>query len=106
MLVEASEYGTRDDLDRFLDEAASHFRAHGKMNLLLDWQNYWYNAKDVERAGLYASANMKTMFAKIAVLCHPQQAREASNWKASSSLNIKVFLPDQRDDLRSWLDRP
>lgn len=49
MTVEASEHGTRADLDAFLDEAVAHYHEHGKMKLILDWLNYTSNYVEVER---------------------------------------------------------
>ncbi len=103
LTVEASEHGTREDLDAFLDEAVAHSHDHGKMKLVLDWLKYTSNSIEVERAGMYVSASMKTMFSKIAVICTPEQRAQANNWKMTTSLNIKVFRPDERDAMVQWL---
>ena len=103
LTVEASEHGTREDLDAFLDEAVSHFHAHGKLKLVLDWLHYTSNSVEVEKAGMYVSASMKTMFSKIAVICKPQQREQANNWKATTSLNIKIYRPEEHGDMIKWL---
>ena len=103
MIVEASEHGSRADMDDFLDQAVEHFHVHGKLKLMLNWLNYHSNSIEVQKAGLYASANMKTMFSKIAVICNPEHQKEASNWKSATGLNIRVFLPAQRDEMQQWL---
>ena len=103
MMVRSPEYITRDDLETFLEQAVSLHHKHGKLNLLLDWSEHWFSSSDVEKAGLYASAQMKTMFSKIAVLCNPQHREVVDSWKAATGLNLRVFTSNQQQDLFHWL---
>lgn len=103
MMVRSSQYITREDLESFLTEAVTLYHKHGQLKLMLDWSDHWFSSTEVEKAGLYASAQMKTMFGKIAVLCHPQHRDVIASWKVATGLNLRSFPPEEEQNLLQWL---